>query len=426
MVVAPIVPAELPRLRSLLASMNLRPGLLNADNALIPFARFDELHFARLIILEDRTQEDIAVYGQEPFNFPPSLVFLGDFDGVRDVFIEKLVRRAGAGLREIFSCCEGFDQGAELTQWINAHEQRPATMYVNWIGRTMRQVREENALHHMLASHVDENYAPLAGHSPLEIRRCLQQFVKTALEESRLTLTPVPATPWVWRMHNLLHLMAMPLVLLLLTPVLLLAVPFYLSWLAQLERTDPEVIPAPDRRHVAQLAALEDHHTANQFSALGTLKPGAFRRWSLVFYLWLVDWGVRHVYNRGHLTRVNSIHFARWVFLNDRRRLFFASNYDGSLESYMDDFINKVAWGLNLVFTHGVGYPRTRWLIFEGAKDEQKFKKYIRRHELPTEVWYHAHPGLTTPDLQRNTLIREGLEKSQMTEEEASTWLALI
>jgi hypothetical protein len=35
--------------------------------------------------------------------------------------------------------------------------------------------------------------------------------------------------------------------------------------------------------------------------------------------------------------------------------MLFASNYDGSLESYMDDFINKVAWGLNLVFSNGVG-----------------------------------------------------------------------
>ena len=35
--------------------------------------------------------------------------------------------------------------------------------------------------------------------------------------------------------------------------------------------------------------------------------------------------------------------------------MLFMSNYDGSLESYMDDFINKVGWGLNLSFSHGVG-----------------------------------------------------------------------
>ena len=107
--------------------------------------------------------------------------------------------------------------------------------------------------------------------------------------------------------------------------------------------------------------------------------------------LWIVRLRARHIYTHGLLARVGTIHFARWTFLDDKRRLLFASNYDGSLESYMDDFINKVAFGLNLVFTNGVGYPRTRWLILGGAKDEQKFKYFIRRHELPTEVWYNAH-----------------------------------
>jgi hypothetical protein len=125
--------------------------------------------------------------------------------------------------------------------------------------------------------------------------------------------------------------------------------------------------------HVKKLAALEDHDVTNQFSALGAVKPGLFRRWTVTFFVWVLNYGARHIFNHGYLTRVKSIHFARWVFLDDKRLLFFASNYDGSLESYMDDFINKVAWGLNLVFSNGVGYPRTRWLILDGAKDEQKF-----------------------------------------------------
>ena len=171
-------------------------------------------------------------------------------------------------------------------------------------------------------------------------------------------------------------------------------------------------MPRPDAGHVRKLAELEDHDVTNQFSAIGSVKPGLFRRWTVSFLAWLFDYGARHIYNRGYLTRVQTIHFARWVFLDGKQRLFFASNYDGSLESYMDDFINKVAWGLNLVFSNGVGYPRTRWLIQDGAKDEQKFKFYIRRHELATEVWYKAYPGLSAVDLERNTKIREGIERA--------------
>jgi len=56
------------------------------------------------------------------------------------------------------------------------------------------------------------------------------------------------------------------------------------------------------------------------------------------------------------------------LFLADKTKVFFASNYDGSDESYMDDFINKVAYGLNLVFSNGIGYPRTNFLLSGGAK----------------------------------------------------------
>lgn len=159
---------------------------------------------------------------------------------------------------------------------------------------------------------------------------------------------------------------------------------------------------------------------------MGSVKPGLFRRWALSFFLWVVNYTTRHVFNRGRLARVTTIHFARWVFLDGRKRLLFASNYDGSLESYMDDFINKVAFGLNLVFSNGIGFPTTNWLIFDGAKDEQKFKYYIRRHELATEVWYDAFPGLGNLDMERNTLIRQGLNHPYMTDTELQQWLQLF
>jgi hypothetical protein len=251
-------------------------------------------------------------------------------------------------------------------------------------------------------------------------------FLRAELNSGRLTLTPEPLTPLAGRLRNAAHLVAVPLLLLALTPLMLLLAPVYAIWLRRLETTDPEVIPPPDPAHLQKLAAIEDHYTASQFSAMGNLKPGLFRRWSLMFFLWLVAWGARHLYHRGFLARVKTIHFARFVFLDGKRRLFFGSNYDGSLESYMDDFINKVAFGLNLLFSHGVGYPRTRWLILDGAKDEQKFKNYIRRHELATEVWYNGFPGLTAVDRKRNALIRQGWEKPPATEEEARAWLSMI
>ena len=138
------------------------------------------------------------------------------------------------------------------------------------------------------------------------------------------------------------------------------------------------------RSRILELAALEDHLVQNPFTAVGHVKPGRFRRLTLSAVLFDLNYATRHIFNRGNLSGVKTIHFARWVFIDGKRRMFFASNYDGSMESYMDDFIDKVAWGLNLVFSNGVGYPKTRWLVFGGAKDELAFKDFLRVHQVPT------------------------------------------
>jgi hypothetical protein len=54
------------------------------------------------------------------------------------------------------------------------------------------------------------------------------------------------------------------------------------------------------------------------------------------------------------------------------------------------------------------------------------FKHFQRRHQIPTDVWYKAYPGLTTRDLARNTRIRNGFEKPEMSDDEIRRWLAEI
>ena len=137
--------------------------------------------------------------------------------------------------------------------------------------------------------------------------------------------------------------------------------------LRRLEKTDPELCARTDPAYADARALIEDHDVSNQFSAMGSLKPGIVRLWTTRLVLVAIDYAARHLYTRGRLARVRTIHFARWVFLDSRKRVIFLSNYDGSLESYMDDFINKVGFGLNVVFSNGIGYPSTDWLICSTA-----------------------------------------------------------
>jgi hypothetical protein len=225
-----------------------------------------------------------------------------------------------------------------------------------------------------------------------------------------------------WRVGETLHLVGVPLLLLVLLPILIVVVPVWIGLLRLRELRDKAANDKPDERRVQELTALEDHVVQNQFGAVGYVKPGFLRMTTLRVVLWLVNYTTRHIFNRGRLTGVKTIHFARWVFLDDRRRLVFASNYDGSLESYMDDFIDKVAWGLNAVFSNGVGYPKTKWLVGGGANDEQMFKNYLRTHQLATEFWYSAYPHLTAQNIENNTHIREGLFHD-LNEKEAEEWL---
>jgi hypothetical protein len=427
MVVAPLDVKRTDELRSLLRTMNGAPGTANPENTIIPFGRLSGLHFARIVVLEDQTLDDItAAYGLPRRDYPLYLAFLGDFDGDADRFRNDMISIAGKGLEQIFSFCTDFKPGTDVGRWMKQHEHRPATMYNNWVGRTMQQIREENQLRQALQARIFENGSEFQQRSPEQIRRIARDFVQQEVSSNRLKLTPLGKAPLTWRIKNLLHLFFVPLLLLILSPLIVIYLPLFAFQLRRREKRDMEIAPRPAAEHVNRLAELEDYDVTNQFTAMGSLKPGMFRRWTLVALLWLVEYTTRHVYTKGHLARVPSIHFARWVFIDNKKRLVFCSNYDGSLESYMDDFINKVAFGLNVVFSNGIGYPQTNWLFFQGAKDEQKFKYFIRRHELPTEVWYNGHSGLTNFDLLRNARIRSGLEQQSMTNAEAVQWLQLL
>src|SRR6266404_4664613 len=146
MVLAAIDPPRETELRELLASMNDAPGCVNADNALIPFVQVDTLHFARFVILDDKTLEDVRVYGVPVRTYPLYLAFLGDVDGDPNAFLGDLVKRAGKGLRSIFSCCTGFTSDTDLLGWMKRHSSPPIANYVNGRGRTVRRIREEAAL----------------------------------------------------------------------------------------------------------------------------------------------------------------------------------------------------------------------------------------------------------------------------------------
>ncbi len=167
----------------------------------------------------------------------------------------------------------------------------------------------------------------------------------------------------------------------------------------------------------------ENRYAQNHLTGLSVLKVGWMRRAALRLVYFVVYLAVRYVFRPGYLADINTIHFARWILLPGTDRLLFFSNYGGSWESYLEDFITKAHQGLTGVWSNTVGYPRTKDLFFEGATDGDRFKRWARRQQIPTLFWYSAYPDLDTRRIRINSAIRQGLARAD-TEKEARDWLA--
>src|SRR5579859_1743367 len=131
---AAVRPGREVQLRTLLASMNLSPGIVNPRNVLVPFASFESLHFARLLIVSDLADADRAVYHLSTATLPDYLVLMGEVDGTEEAFRADLVRHAQDGLRRLFSHCAGFDPNNDLMASLREMRISSAAEYVNWVG----------------------------------------------------------------------------------------------------------------------------------------------------------------------------------------------------------------------------------------------------------------------------------------------------
>ena len=95
-----VAPGREASLRLLLDTMNGRPGMADPENALLPFAFFERLHFARFALLDDATTADLEAFGLPRSKVPPLyLAFVGECDGPAQEQFEEFVEKAGSGLR---------------------------------------------------------------------------------------------------------------------------------------------------------------------------------------------------------------------------------------------------------------------------------------------------------------------------------------
>jgi hypothetical protein len=112
-----------------------------------------------------------------------------------------------------------------------------------------------------------------------------------------------------------------------------------------------------------------------------------------------IDSYARRLAPPGSLIGISTIHVVRWLVLDEGRRLMMVSDYDGSWENYIDEFAEMILSGLDAIWETALGYPA------DGARDLPAFKRFLRSHQVPAEVFFSAYPRETI--LTIGSAIRE-------------------
>lgn len=184
--------------------------------------------------------------------------------------------------------------------------------------------------------------------------------------------------------------------------------------LNKLEASDAPDTRDPDLAKRLAIAAAENApgHEQSHIISCSDFKPGLLRRLTFAFAMWGIKVFATHYTRSGFILTMGTIHFARWLRLPDAEKLIFFSNYDGTWESYLEDFITKAHEGQTAAWSHGVGFPPARNLVLEGAKNGDLFKRWVRRQQRLTHVWYSSLPDLTLDRIRAQGLIHHGLARA--------------
>lgn len=403
---------------------NIKPEEVNALEAqlekigrdikgdpVICFSKITSIHFACWVIMPPDPR------------FPRTLVLETNYDGDLDAHLTQLIAVAGEGLDTIYAHCEGYPaEGAKnptlIKQYLKAHSVPNIAFYIGCPGLTVGSVKNAIAVRESVETFLDTEQKNLLSLSPQQVYdRILQHLQKPDSprpEPSPETLPQLQARS----MRNLGFLLLIGI------PVALLLSPLLLIWflLLRMHEIRDNKIPPKHLPIDPRLFEKEDYLAQNHLTTLVNVKPGFFRKATLKSVLWLVGIVARTFCIAGNLGGIPTIHFARWILMDNDTRLLFFSNYDGSWASYLGDFVDKANYGLTAIWGNTESFPPSNYLAFGGAQHIEAFKQWSREHNVYAAVWYSAYPHETLMNLQEDIQIRDTVGKP-LSEAECVTFL---
>ena len=371
-------------------------GLRRSPSSLHPyvdFARSRAIHFARFSIVDDPDRGPGRM----------RLLYASVYDGDLDSHLTELVTIT-SDLQAIWGGCEGYTGVEGFPEFVSQCMQRPEAYYIAFRDETVGSIHRAIAARRDAQTARDRIALPLsAGHRSLaqvlqQIARALPLaadvvravvgfgFTTVFLATQKLTVT-LDRYP-VFRLLNALTGNRLP-------P---LRTPF------SSVTTDNCAAPAPlaTGDEIPSVVATvqpgfrEDVVSQNQLTLVTVVDPAKVERVRAVMAA--INSFATRLSPAGSLIGISTIHFVRWLLIDNGRRLMMVSDYDGSWESYIDEFAEMILSGLDAIWDTSIGYPP------DGARDLPAFKRFLRSHQVPSEVFFSAYPDETVLNIRDDTM----------------------
>ena len=404
-VLAPIRRGQQDRLRDVLRAIgNDIAGKHLADNPAQPYIDFPgsrSIHFARFAILSDPDRGPGRV----------RLLFASVYDGTLDAHLQELVTIT-SDMDAIWASCERYSGVAGFPAFMRANMYEPDAFYIAFRDETAASIKRAIATRRRLQDNQDSERTAAAMEDKWQA-----SAMNTVESGQRATNGNAGAIAWLVR--------AAPIVVDLVRAVARFGIRIvYFSTRRITASLDRYVIfrlfncitgnsIPPMQSHYSSVALddrgaavplesgdeipldaaapapefREDAVAQNQLTVVTVVDPGGVNRVRAV--LAAIDSYSKRLSPTGSLIGISTIHFVRWLLIDEGRRLVLISDYDGSWESYIDEFAEMILSGLDAIWETSYGRPP------DGARDIPAFKRFLRSHQVPAEIFFAAYPDET-------------------------------
>jgi hypothetical protein len=320
-------------------------------NNLIKFNQSPSTHFARFVVL-DR-------------NPGCRLLFSACYSGDLAHYIDELVSTVGQGLETIFSSCLEYSPGIWLDavkagEFVRRYDVGYQVFVVAFPNTSPAEILRNQGTRKTLNAILDEPFS----------RAAIESLLPDGLN------LPVPRASRAGTGTSKLT-------------------DFLDSLFVKKRTTQSNVIVKTE----SDLLNIEDRVVQNQMTVISP-NGHAFARLILrgIFLLTQIRMRVT-----SSISTLPTIHFAQWSILDGGDNLLFESNYDGTWENYIDDFVDYAFLGLDAIWGRSPVYPPG------GSRNIEAFKSVIRNQQYPAQIFYSAYPDCSVQNVNDDILLNQAL-----------------